>query len=244
MPPAAAGSTARAGCRGSHLREDIEAAVLPLRRAARAALLPPDIPQEGGGEERRGAPLGCSRSHGRRCTSGPAAARAGAPPLRLHPHPRKGRRHSGGRGDRARRQHGRHRAAASGERGHRRGRPAAPVLREAGGRAAVRAKRHRRRRADAVPLLVWNSSGHLLPTKVGKPSLDLRSVSRPSPSAARRLGAWSRPSARQSSRSSRCLTPPVPPSPSVVPYPRQATTAAARFDARGSPIRNDHRFVT
>ena len=27
-------------------------------------------------------------------------------------------------------------------------------------------------------------------------------------------------------------------------HPRQATTAAARFDARGSPIRNDHRFVT
>ena len=25
---------------------------------------------------------------------------------------------------------------------------------------------------------------------------------------------------------------------------RQATTAAARFDARGSPIRNDQRFVT
>jgi hypothetical protein len=29
-----------------------------------------------------------------------------------------------------------------------------------------------------------------------------------------------------------------------VRHPRQATTAAARFDARGSPIRNDHRFVT
>jgi hypothetical protein len=26
-------------------------------------------------------------------------------------------------------------------------------------------------------------------------------------------------------------------------YPRQATTAAARSDARGSPMRNDHRFV-
>jgi len=27
-------------------------------------------------------------------------------------------------------------------------------------------------------------------------------------------------------------------------YPRQSVTAAARFDARGSPIRNDHRLVT
>jgi transcriptional regulator with XRE-family HTH domain len=31
---------------------------------------------------------------------------------------------------------------------------------------------------------------------------------------------------------------------SGIRHPRQATTVAARFDARGSPIRNDHRFVT
>jgi hypothetical protein len=30
----------------------------------------------------------------------------------------------------------------------------------------------------------------------------------------------------------------------MICHPRQAMTAAARFDARGSPIRNDHRFVT